>query len=211
MKRKALIIATIIFFLSINTQYFWEGKLGLLAFPALTLLFIFYVILALMLGVQVFILFKEKFNDKKRLSVSLILLIVLTLAFFKPGGFIDLDKLSGNDLLIAVREGAANCTTTLRLKDSNKFSERSICFGVTDIKGHYEVKDDTIFFTDVVNYREGTYYSYAVIKPDSFQNEKISGELILYKDMNDSIGHELFITKNDLIPLAEKNSSTQFK
>jgi hypothetical protein len=120
------------------------------------------------------LLFKEKFSDRKRLTISAILFVVLLLAFFKPAGFIDFDRFSGKDLLVAEREGALNCTTVLKLKDNNTFRERSVCFGVTEIKGHYEIKGDTIIFKDVDKGRQDEYYSYAVIKPADFQNKKLS-------------------------------------
>jgi hypothetical protein len=41
-------------------------------------------------------------------------------------------------VLIAQMEGAANCTTTLKLKKDNTFVERVICFGITDFCINYQ-------------------------------------------------------------------------
>ena len=46
MKQKVLIIATAVFFLLVNTSYFWEGKLGFYAMPVDLLLVVYYVVLA---------------------------------------------------------------------------------------------------------------------------------------------------------------------
>jgi hypothetical protein len=199
MKHKRLVIATTIFFLLVNTSYFWEGQLGLFAFPIMLLLIVFYIVLAFVFLQQVVFLFKEKFSDRQRVAASLALLLVLTLASFKPAGIVDFDKLSGNDLLVAGREGSANCTTKFKLKDNNKFIESSICFGVTDVRGSYEVRGDTIFFKNVsLGRHTDEYYMYALIKPAEFQNKKIIGALVRYRDKTDKEGHELFITKNEL-------------
>lgn len=198
MKYKGVIIAISFLFLIINTIYFWEGKLGLFAFPVFLLLGVFYVVLTIILFRQVFLVFKERFSDRKRVIISALLFVVLLLTFFKPTGLIDFDHLVGKDLLIAGREGGGNCTTTLKLKDNYTFRERNVCFGVTEIKGSYELKGDSIIFKDIESRRQSEYYSYALIKSANFQNKMIIGTLVLYKNKSDSIGHELFITKDDL-------------
>jgi hypothetical protein len=199
MKYKWLIISTTAFFLIVNTTYFWDGKLGVLAFPVFAVLFIFYVILVVILLRQFIVSLKEKFSDRQRVIVSVSLLSVLLLVYFKPSGIIDFDKLSGKDLLIAEREGSANCMTILKLKDNNTFVEKNVCFGVTEVKGSYEIKGDTIFFKNVSLSRDaGSFYQYAVVRPASYQNENIIGALIRYKDKADLEGHELLIVKNEL-------------
>ncbi len=189
----------------VNTTYYWEGKLALFAFPAFLILVIVYFGLAIVLVRQIYFLVKEKFTDKQRLVQVGLLTIVLALTFYKPFGFIGFDRLSGKDLLIADREGGGNCTTTLKLKDNNTFRERSVCFGVTEVKGRYELQGDTIFFKDVNKGRQSEYYSYALIKLADYQNKKIIGVIVRYKDKGDTEGHELFITKNDLKLLTDKN------
>ena len=145
MKQKRLVISTLLLFLTVNTISLWDGKLGFLAFPFFLLLVVVYLILAVLVFRQLFFAISEKFKDKQRLGVIGALTIVLTLILLKPNGLIDFDKLQGKDLLVAEREGAANCMTTLKLKENNTFTERSVCFGVTEIKGNYELKGDTVF------------------------------------------------------------------
>ena len=195
MKQKALIIATAVFFLIVNTTYFWEGKLGLYAMPMSFLLVGYYVVLAGIFFQQSFYLVKERFRNRRRLIITSCLLMVLALIFFHPAGIIDFERFSGKDVLIARQKGAANCTITLRLKENSKFVERDICFGVLEIRGNYELKGDTIVFKDVDKGREEEYYTYALIRSAGTQ---MPGNLILYKGRTDTSGYPLFIEKNEL-------------
>ncbi|WP_209144961.1 MULTISPECIES: hypothetical protein [Niastella] len=117
-----------------------------------------------------------------------------------PKGLIDFDRLSGKDLLIAEREGAANCMTVLKLKNNYTFIQRDVCFGINEIKGTYEIQGDTILFKDVKTGRMSDhYYSYAIVKQTaSSLNKKYPGELILYKSKSDHPDRALAITKNEL-------------
>jgi len=198
-KQKGLFITTILFFLIVNTNYFWEGKLGFFAFPVDFLLVIVFLVLGFLLLRQLFFAFREKFIDKQRLVIIGILVIVVTVTVLKPNGLINFDKLQGKDLLVAEREGAANCMTTLKLKENNTFTERTVCFGVMEIKGNYELKGDTIFFKDVGFVRhESGYYMFAVIQKSDSEKTKYLGDIVMYKSYSDTIGRDLWITKNEL-------------
>lgn len=205
MKNKGLYITTIIFFLLVNTTYYWEGKLGLFAIPAFVLLVAVYFGLAVALLRQIYFSGKEKFKQNNRLILIGLLTTVLLLTYFKPLGIVDFDKFEETDILIAEREGAANCLTTLKLKDDYTFKERIGCFGVSEIKGTFRVVRDTIYFDNIQPGRhEEGFYKFAVIKPTKFDNSKIVGDLIRYKDLTDTVGHFLWITKNDLSKLKDK-------
>lgn len=205
MKNKGLLITTIIFFLTVNTTYYWEGKLGLFAFPAFLILTVIYLGLGVELIRQVYFLVKEKLTDKTRLINIGLLTIVLTLTFLRPFGLIDFDKLEGENVLVAEREGVANCMTTLKLKDDFTFSERSVCFGVTEIKGNYHLQNDTIYFDNVSAGRhENEFYKFAIIKPSKFNKDGKHFDLTRYKNFTDTVGHELWITNNDLNKLKDK-------
>lgn len=199
MKHKVLIITTMVFFLTVNTYYFWEGNLGPFAFHTYMFLTVVYIVLAIgLLGHLIFAV-KEKFADRQRLFVITFLALILALTFLFPRGIINFDKLEEKDLLVAQLEGAANCTTTFKLKEDNKFVERSVCFGVTETKGIYKLKGDTIFFSNVVLARgDKSYYDFALIKKSVSQNQTILGYLVRYKNTRDTIGHELWIIKDDL-------------
>jgi hypothetical protein len=206
MKHKGLIIATIAFFLIVNTTYFWEGKLGLFAMPAFLILVLVYFILGIALLRQLFFAFKEKFADKFRLMTLGILAAVLGLTFFFPFGIINFDRISGDDLLVAQREGAANCMTTLKLKDNKTFIEKNVCFGVTEIKGNYKIVHDTIYFENIVLGRyEDTFYKFAIIRPSKFNKDNKHFDLVRFKDFSDTTGHVLWIVKKDLNKPTDKS------
>lgn len=185
--------------------YYWEGKLGLFAFPAFLILVVIYLGLGVALLRQIYLLIKYNFADKTRLITIGLLTLVLTLTFFRPFGIINFDKLDGDIVLIAEREGAANCITTLKLKDDFTFKERNICFGVTETKGNFHLQNDTIYFDNVnISRHENTYYKFAIIKPSKFNTDGMHFDLTRFKSLTDTIGHELWITKNELNKLKNK-------
>lgn len=205
MKNKGLIITTIIFFLIVNTTYYWEGKLGLFAIPVFLLLVVIYFGLAISLLRQIYFAFKEKLLDKSRLFYIGLLTLVLALTFFRPFGLVNFDKLEGGDILVAEREGAVNCMTTLKLKNDFTFRERNICFGVTEIKGKYRLQNDTIYFDNVeLGRHENEFYMFAVVKPSKFNKDGKHYDLMRYMNLTDTIGHKLWITKNELHKLKDK-------
>lgn len=199
MKNRGLIITSIVFFLSVNTTYYWEGELGLYAMPAFFILVLVFFGLAIALLRQLFFAIKERFIDKRRFLTLALLTTVLGLTFLFPFGFINFDKLSGANLLVAQREGAANCMTTFNLKENNTFIEKNVCFGVTEIKGNYKIVHDTIYFENVEPGRhEDAFYKFAVIRPSRFNNDNKHFDLVRFKDFSDTTGHKLWIIKNDL-------------
>jgi hypothetical protein len=203
LKNKVLIISTLFFFLIINTNYFWEGKLGIVAFPVFLILVLVFIVLSILLLNQFVKGIKEKFSDKSRIVTIGIVSIILILTFIKPNGLINFDKFNGTDILIAQREGAANCMTTIKLKENMTFRERSVCFGVTEIKGTYELRNDTVFFENIEYGRnENEFYEFAVIEPSKINPDKF--DFVRFKNKNDTIGHELWVVKNELNELKTK-------
>ena len=124
---------------------------------------------------------------------------VLATSLLFPKGLINFSIFESEDLLIAQREGVANCTTTLKLKANKKFVERYICFGISDMCGNYIIKKDTIFFKNPSPGRnEHEFYEFAVIKRRETKSN-YRGEIIRYRNHSDTIGVELLIIKNELI------------
>jgi hypothetical protein len=205
MKNKGLIITTIIFFLTINTTYYWEAKLGIWAMPATLLLVIVYFGLGIALIRQIYFAIREKLTSKSRLLLIGLLTLVLILTFFEPFGLINFDKLEGDDILIAEREGAANCMTTLKLKDNFTFREKNVCFGVSEIKGNYHLQNDTIYFDNVeLGRHENEFYKFAVVKPSKYNKDGKHFDLTRYNSLTDTVGRDLWITKNELNKLKDK-------
>ena len=199
MKNKILLLTAFILLLIVNTTFFWEGKFGSFAMILSLILVIVYGVLIISLLYQIYLAIREKFNCKQRLISISIVAVVLILIYIRPDGIINFEKFQGNDLLIAEREGAANCYTSLKLKENKKFIEKSICFGVSEITGKYSIKGDSIFFSDVQLGRDKSeYYQFAVIKQSASENKKIIGELKRFMNYSDTLPHELWITKNEL-------------
>ena len=206
MKKKGLIITIILFFLLVNTSYYWESKLGSFAIPASLLLVGVYFGFLILLLRQIYLAAKEKFKDKQRILIMTLLATVLVVTFFKPDGLISFSRFEGKDILVAWREGVANCITTFKLKEGRRFIEKRICFGIIEVKGDYTVKNDTIFFENVDPGRgENEFYRFAIIRPSKFNKDKKEFDLVRFKDFNDTIGNELWITKNDLFKYTGKN------
>jgi hypothetical protein len=154
---------------------------------------------------QIYFSLREKFTNRQRLFLVGLLTIVLSLTAYKPFGLVDFDKFEGGDLLIAEREGAANCMTTLKLKDDLTFRERNVCFGVGEIKGSYHLQNDTIYFDKVqLGRHEDEFYEFAVVTSSKFNTDGKHFDLKRFKNLSDTVGHELWITKNELIKLKEK-------
>ena len=127
-----------------------------------------------------------------------VLAFVLSSSVVYPRGIVDFEKWESEPLLIAEREGAANCLTTLKLRKDKTFIERTICFGQSETTGTYNVVNDTIYFENVwLGPNEDHYFKFATIaiRKDS---GKYSGEILRFKNHKDSTGVALWILKNDL-------------
>ncbi len=196
---KGLLVLSTIFFLAINTLYFWEGNLGSWLIPLTLFLLILYIVLIIALFNQIRLSVMEKFVVKSRLLVIVFLTFVLVSTAIRPFGIIDFKKFERDNLLVAQREGVANCTVTLKLKDNMTFVQRNICFGITDTKGKYHLKNDTIYFDNMEPGRHETiFYEFAIVtRPRPVKPEKYT-HLTLYKNATDTSGLELVITKNEL-------------
>jgi hypothetical protein len=199
LKRKKLLISAIIFFLVVNTSYFWSA---VFPFPwdllVFLLLVILYGVLVVALVLQVTYASEEKFRNKQRYATIAIVALVIFFVGYRPTGIIDFERFESKDVLIAQREGDANCMTTVKLKKNKRFRERNVCFGVSKAEGQYSMHNDTITFYDIELSREKEFYKFAVIKlPDSLSESDI-GDLILYRELKDTTPLRLWIIKNDL-------------
>lgn len=200
LKYKTILISTLIFFLLVNTSQLWEGKIGLFAMITLLLLVVYFIALSIVFSIQLYKGFKEKFQLRKRLYVIGLLFFTLTTTLFFPGGMINYELFESKSVLIAQREGAANCMATLKLRENNTFTEKQICFGITEINGEYSRSGDTVFFKTTSPKRQGDeFYEYAIIKNE---NNNLFN-LDCYMNSTDSIGTWLTIIKNELDSVQE--------
>jgi hypothetical protein len=198
---KTLFIATTLFFIIVNSTSYWESDAGSWSMLITLGLVIVFGLLLIGLFHQSYLSFKEKFVSKTRLLLIFAMAFVLISTVYRPFGLINFNKFDETDILFAEREGGANCSTTFKLMKNNKFIEHNVCFGTTEIKGTYILKKDTIYFLNVdLGRNEKEYFKFAVIKHSDSPNKKIIGNLVRYKDFNDTTPRELWITKNELAP-----------
>jgi hypothetical protein len=187
--KKQIIFSIIILtlFIALNTSYLWEDNSGFFALAwGVFLLFTFLIIGIVQLINIGKIIFKEKF-EFKRILLNLFNIVLLTILFFYPNGIIK-PKETRKIFLEAFTEGAANCTTTLKLFENKDFKELNICFGITSAEGKYRIENDTVYFdTKIIPKHSDRYYDFALIK----NNEKGSEIIRFYKQ--DSIGKKLKI------------------
>lgn len=198
MSRIILTIVTVTFFLLVNTTYFWEGKMeefGMFTFLGLV---VYFFVLFFLLIYQVQLSIKEKHTKRKRTLLILLMMTVLNTTLLYPRGLITFEKFESPSILIAQREGAANCTTTLKLKENKQFVETSVCFGISEITGTYRVVNDTIYFENVSLGRTNEeFYEFAVIKSIP-KNDRYVGEIVRFKNRTDTTGITLWVIKNEL-------------
>lgn len=199
--KKLLVIFLILFFLVVNTSDFWEKEVGILIIPILLILGVLYVVFLIRFLFEFYYAIKERLKNKPRLYLLTLLLIVLITIPLFPRGIVNFDKLEGEDLLVAYSEGAANCTTTLKIKNNNKFKIVSVCFGVEERKGTYQLKGDTIYFHH--KNQENKVFEYGVLHISDttmvYRNKDVIGKVKLYKTLSDIRGSDLYITKNNLV------------
>lgn len=190
--------------MTLTTSYYWEGKLGLFTFPVLVILVIIYLGLGISLFRQTYLLIKEKYTVKSRLINISTITLVLILTFSKPFVFLKnfylmefVDIESGN-VLVANRYCESKRIETFKLKSNFTFSEKNVYFGVLEVHGTYRISNDTIFFDNVKRGKqEDMQFEFGVIEELETYTE-LKYALKLYKDNNDTIGFNYYITKNKL-------------
>jgi hypothetical protein len=203
MKHKGLFIATVVFLLLVNTTYYWEGKMGMFAMVTSVLMIFYFLVLAAFLISQAVSAVREKFKNRDRVTLTGFMAVVLVLCVLFPGGLVNFERFESESILIAHREGVANCTMTIKFRKDNSFVEHHICFGLDETTGAYRVAGDTIFFEDISPGRSaGERYSYATIEAHQTENQKDLGYLVMHKDYSDLTGMPLRIIKNKLTGLA---------
>ena len=147
MKRKKIISILILTFFGIwFFQYFLSYVPG--AFTIVVLLIglgLWFIIL----GIALYQIVKLALESPKyylRLVFAGVIIILNFLSLAEPMGLINWEKYESKNLLVADREGTANCRTILKIKADNKFKYISRCFGVDFHFGTYKFKNDTLHF-----------------------------------------------------------------
>ena len=205
MKLNLLIAFTILFFIVVNTSYYWDEETGNWLLPIFLVLIIIYFGLIIALALQAKLSINERFTNKKRLFTLALLTAVTVLTYYYPTGLINFAAFEAKDLLVATREGAANCRTTLRLKEDYTFKEKTACFSMEKIEGRYYLQNDTIYFDTITSTtKKDAFYKFAIVEPSKSKMEQSDLSLKEYKNTEDTLGYELFVVKNELKQLQKK-------
>ena len=198
MKIKATFYWTFIFFIGVNTAYFWEGHLGFLALIFHVILFVVFFLLALLFLLHIIRLVQERGAKFERLLLIAFLSFVLFATYLRPQGWIDYEQFEGKDVYEAHREGGGNCQMRLKLKDTGKFVYKTRCFRVDEQRGYYELKEDTIFFKT----KEGTFiddfYTFGITKKYKRSNGTEGGTIYLYTNNESKYKNMLVCLKDEL-------------
>lgn len=198
MKPKTSIIVFIIYFIIINTQYYWEQNIGFIVIVFATINFILFISFLFLVVSHLFSLFKKEKRTPIRIISIIIGTLVLLTTYLKPYGIIPFEKFEPSPLLTASNTGGGNCNTQLKLYENNKFVEKQRCFSISTTKGNWKLVNDTIYFSNVrigIGLKE--YYKFSILRNSS--STKSRHRIIRYKDNTDSIGNSLWITKNELM------------
>jgi|SRR5690606_3467710 len=197
--RSKLIIGIAVgFFLVVNTSDLWTDDLGFYAMIFSIILFLTFIGLTIILVIQLFYSFKERLKKRERNLTASVLVLVLVLTVFMPFGIVNFKKFASKDILVAHREGVANCTVTLKLKENNEFTFSNICFGTSMTKGEFTIGGDTIFFQNIrLGRGVENFYEFGIQENENrimlFSNKqdtvglqlKIIGSKLTYKSFND--------------------------
>lgn len=144
MKNKSVIVAVILLTV-VNTSFLWEQLPSGWDFLLTLLLACIWLLLVFLFFWKFIVFIQSKKTDQRKIGTLIIILFVILFCFFFPLGIIKSSDFDPDPYLIASREGAANCTTTIILGTDSTFIERSVCFGVERKTGTFTINRDTVF------------------------------------------------------------------
>lgn len=188
MKIRPLLIITLVFLLLINTSYFWEYNIGSFLFLVYGIFILLYIVLLVVLVFQLNKAIRERGKNKTRIVNVSVLAATLIIVLLYPSGIINFKQYETKPILLAQREGVANCTTTYKFLKDSSFERLSICFGLEKLKGRYARSGDTLLLTYQDKKKE-----IAVIGKNKYGIDFIS----VYKHSADTIPIEYAILKSN--------------
>lgn len=157
-----------------------------------------FLILGIILVIQLLKLLKRDYSRISKIVSIVIGSLVLLTTYIYPYGLIDFTHFEPETKLEASRVGGGNCNQKLKLYVDQTFIERERCFSTSTTKGNWKLLNDTIFFSNVIKGASiDEYYSIAIIKQSNLIGSMKS--LQRFRSKNDTIGHEIFIFKNEII------------
>jgi len=194
MKHKS-VIASIFLLTAVNTAFLWERLPSLWDLGIFIALMFIWVVLGFVLLLKIGGILIDRFKNKRQIVSSSVIGIVLLLTFLYPNGIVRPENFEDPPVMIAQREGVANCSTTIVLKDDLRFKETSACFGVDRSEGSYQINGDTVKlqFDNESNF--GSTETFAIIELNPDTSKSWIGSLIYYRNYGDTIPLTLNLTK----------------
>ncbi|WP_416440120.1 hypothetical protein [Phnomibacter sp. MR] len=147
--------------LAMLTSDFWEPWLGWHSFYILLGVALLSGILFLRLLYLIFKMLWPVGRSKLHYLQSAWLSLAIIVSYLYFNGHLSIERFMGKPVLVAGREGAANCTTVLKLFPNGHFKLQSVCFGISRLEGEWQKKSDTIFFSNFTGRSDVQRYEYA--------------------------------------------------
>lgn len=147
MKLSKPLIFTILLLLAVNTQFLWEGKLGVFIILVYLLLFVCSIVLYVRLIKKVYRLIKGTDRTRQNVIECVVMGVSLCLIIAFPMGIVRFPNVGAPIKLMAFHEGGGGCGSTLYFREDGSFVVRYVCFGIEEKKGSYRISNDTIYFS----------------------------------------------------------------
>lgn len=159
--KQSWVKAAICCMLAMLTSDFWEPWLGWHSFYILLGVALLSGILFLRLLYLIFKMLWPVGRSKLHYLQSAWLSLAIIVSYLYFNGHLSIERFMGKPVLVAGREGAANCTTVLKLFPNGHFKLQSVCFGISRLEGEWQKKSDTIFFSNFTGRSDVQRYEYA--------------------------------------------------
>lgn len=153
--------AAICCMLAMLTSDFWEPWLGWHSFYVMIGVTFLSGVLLLRFLYLILIMLGPLGRTKWHYIQSAWLALAFMVSYLYFNGNLSIERFMGKPVLVAGREGAANCTTVLKLFPNGHFKLQSVCLGISRLEGDWHKESDTIFFTDFSGRSDVQRFQYA--------------------------------------------------
>ena len=161
----------------LNTSFFWDAQVGLWGMLIALFLGIIWFVIICILVFRIVLILISRLKSKPDVIGTIFLSLILLFEFLFPRGIVDYEILEEPFWFAAYREGVANCGTSIKLRENNKFTKRSVCFSVDLYHGTYLIKGDTIFLTFATAEEGSPKNQFAIMTTDTLKNGKVRRNL----------------------------------
>jgi len=184
-------------FLLVNIIEVWKYKLGFLFFFVVAFSLIYYLVLVFVGVYQVGLSVHEQFKNPRRNWTLGILVLGLVLIYIKPTGFIDFDKNTKKQVLVAHYESSASCGYRFSCFADSTYEYKSFCYKADKVTGRYTFKDNILLLkTENQSSPDIEVYDYAEIGK-SKRNRFIKKNVFICYTKQDTLGFDMNIIELD--------------